>query len=71
MGPRDDSDFQVYAALARRRTVFYTPGVLTTPKELRTEINDLTLRVSLCIDQQLYKTAQKAGPAPARARTWN
>ncbi|GAP60786.1 potential ATP-binding protein [Arthrobacter sp. Hiyo1] len=67
-GPRDDSDFQVYAALARRRTVFYTPGVLTTPKELRTEINDLTLRVSLCIDQQLYKTAQKAGPGTSASK---
>lgn len=31
-GPREDSDFQVYAALARKRTVFFTPGVLTTPQ---------------------------------------
>lgn len=29
-GPRDDSDHQVYAALAQRRTVFYTPQVLAS-----------------------------------------
>src|SRR5699024_2881027 len=28
-GPREDSDFQIYAALARKRTVLSTPGVLT------------------------------------------
>lgn len=42
--------------------------MLTTPKELRTEINDLTLRASLCIDQHLYKTAEKAGPRTSASK---
>lgn len=61
-GPRADSDFQVYANLARKRTVFYTPGVLSTTKELKSEIEHITQRVSLCIDEHLYKIGQKQGP---------
>lgn len=34
-GPRSDSDAQVYAALAKSRTVLYTPSVLTTPRALK------------------------------------
>lgn len=26
-GPRDDSDFPIYAALSKKRTVFYTPDL--------------------------------------------
>lgn len=37
-GPREDSDFQVYAALAHQRTVFYTPAVATTPKRIREDL---------------------------------
>lgn len=61
-GPRDDSDFQIYASLAKKRTVFYTPGVLSTPKETRSDIEHLTIRVSLCIDEHLYKTEKRQGP---------
>ncbi|MFD2393554.1 AAA family ATPase [Dietzia aerolata] len=34
-GPRDDSDSTVYAALARKRTVFYTPEPTSTPATSR------------------------------------
>ena len=42
MGPREDSDAKVYAALARSRTVFYTPTVGSTNKQLVEELTHLT-----------------------------
>lgn len=45
-GPRDDSDFPIYAALARKRTVFYTPAVLSTPRQVRDDLTGLTVQVS-------------------------
>jgi DNA transposition AAA+ family ATPase len=62
-GPRDDSDYQVYAALARTRSVFYTPAVLTSPKQIHAELEDISTRVSICIDQHLEKIGKKTGPA--------
>ena len=60
-GPRDESDFQIYAALARTRTVFYTPSVLTSPKQIQTELEHISDRVSICIDQHLEKIGKKTG----------
>ena len=53
-GPRDDTDFAVYAALAKAKTVFYTPAVLTTPRQLKEELGLITSRVDICIDQHLH-----------------
>lgn len=61
-GPRDDSDFQIYAALARARTVFYTPAVLTSPKQIHAELEHISTRVSICVDQHLEKIGKKTGP---------
>ena len=52
-GPREDSDLQVYAALARSRAVFYTPTVGGTLRELRQELPRLLGRVDACIDQHI------------------
>ena len=50
-GPREPSDAQVYAALARSRTVFYTPTVGGTLRELRKDLHLMTSRVESCIEQ--------------------
>ncbi|MBA3748431.1 MAG: AAA family ATPase [Solirubrobacterales bacterium] len=52
-GPREDSDAQVYAALARSRTVFYTPVVKGTHKQFVSELDELIQRVDICIDQHV------------------
>lgn len=67
-GPREDSDFQIYAALARKRTVFFTPGVLTTPKQVQQDLADLTARVSICIDQHLEALGKLTGPPRMRLK---
>lgn len=56
-GPRDPSDAKVYAALARSRTIFYTPTVSGPLRELRDDLKLLTSRVNICIEQ---------GPPPKR-----
>jgi len=50
-GPREPSDAQVYAALARSRTVFYTPTVGGTLRELRKDLHLMTSRMDSCIEQ--------------------
>jgi DNA transposition AAA+ family ATPase len=50
-GPREPSDAHVYAALARSRTMFYTPTVGGTLRELRTDLHRITSRVDSCIEQ--------------------
>jgi DNA transposition AAA+ family ATPase len=50
-GPREPSDAKVYAALARSRTVFHTPTVGGTLRELRQDLHLMTARVESCIDQ--------------------
>jgi DNA transposition AAA+ family ATPase len=50
-GPREPSDAQVYAALARSRTVFYPPTVGGTLRELRKDLHLMTSRVDSCIEQ--------------------
>jgi DNA transposition AAA+ family ATPase len=65
-GPRKPSDAKVYAALARSRTVFYTPAVGASLRELRSELERLTTRVIACIDEhmqrdQLVRSASLSG----------
>jgi len=57
-GPRADSDAKVYAALARSRTVLYTPSVLTTPRVLKDELDQALARTSICIEQHLEAVGQ-------------
>src|SRR5699024_1767334 len=52
-GPHVDSDLQIYAAMDRKRTVYFTPGVLTTPKQIQLDLADLTAWFSICIDKHL------------------
>ncbi|PWF82818.1 AAA family ATPase [Kocuria rosea] len=59
-GPRTEEDPKIYAALARRRTVFYTPGVLTTPRALKEELDEVLLRTNICIQQHLQAPASTA-----------
>ena len=62
-GPRDPSDEKVYAALARSRTVFYTPPVASAFAALRKDLNQLRNRVEACIDQALDpRSAQPTRP---------
>jgi hypothetical protein len=50
-GPREPSDDQVSAALARSRMVFSTPTVGGTLRELRKDLHLMTSRVESCIEQ--------------------
>lgn len=52
-GPRSEDDAEIYAALARSRTVLYTPSVLTTPRTLKDELNQAITRTNICIEQHL------------------
>ena len=52
-GPRSEDDAKVYSALARRRTVFYTPSVLTTPRALKDQLDEVVARTNICIQQHL------------------
>lgn len=49
-GPRKDSDFDVYAALARSRAVFFTPSVGSNFREMRKDLRLLMSRVDICIE---------------------
>ena len=67
-GPREPSDAKVYAALARSRTVFYTPAVLCPFRELRGDLAKLVNRVGICIDSHVHRdeavrTGLKPNPA--------
>ncbi|WP_228567119.1 AAA family ATPase [Nocardia sp. SYP-A9097] len=61
LGPREESDKEIYAALARSRTVFYTPTVAAAPRELREDLKRLHSRVNICIDQHVDT---RPGPCP-------
>jgi DNA transposition AAA+ family ATPase len=56
-GPREPCDEHVYAALARSRTVFHTPTVGGTLRELRKDLDLMTSRVDICIKQDRSTTS--------------
>ncbi|MBA3488099.1 MAG: AAA family ATPase [Longispora sp.] len=62
-GPRCDSDADVYAALSRSATVFYTPTVAGTLRQLREDLTLLGARVEACIDQHV-RTTPRIGTGP-------
>ncbi len=49
-GPRQDSDYAVYASMARARTVFYTPSTTATVRQIDGDLSTLLTRVDDCID---------------------
>lgn len=49
---REPSDAKIYAALSRSRTVFYTPTVGGTLRELRDELDLLKERTTICIEHR-------------------
>lgn len=61
-GPRTTSDEKVYAALARSRTLFYTPVVAGAMATMRKDISLLINRVSACIEQGLSGPGRNAAP---------
>ncbi|AOD23251.1 ATP-binding protein [Rhodococcus sp. p52] len=53
-GPRDnDAEQPINAALARARTIVYTPYVGVTPRRLREDLHQLLTRAEICIDTHL------------------
>ena len=67
-GPRQDTDAEVYAALARTRTVLYTPPVLQSPKQFAHEIDQITTRVGICITQHTNADGPSRTPAAKHVR---
>ncbi len=54
-GRRDPLRAKVNAALARSRTVFHTPTVVGTLRDLRETLDDYIVRVDSCIDDHLHR----------------
>lgn len=63
-GPRESSDEKIYAALARSRTLFYTPAVAGSLTALRQDLVPLISRVNACIDQGLASPGTQAATSP-------
>lgn len=55
---RNPAQGQVNAALARSRTVFHTPPVLGTLRDLRDTLDDHIARVETCIDEHLHRAVK-------------
>lgn len=53
--PRDSSEAKIHAALARSRTVFHTPTVRGTLRELRETLLSHLVRASSGIDEHLHR----------------
>jgi len=70
-GPRSDDDAKVYAALAKNRTALYTPGVLTTPRLLREDLDRIITRTSICIQQHLEAPGRAPVDRGGARRTTN
>lgn len=52
---RDPEQAKINAALARSRTVFHTPTVLGTLRDLRETLYDHITKVEVCIDDHLHR----------------
>lgn len=61
-GPRQESDPKIYAALAKTRSVFFTPGVLTRPNQIQEELARTITRASACIEEHLRSAGTKKSP---------
>jgi DNA transposition AAA+ family ATPase len=49
------TEAEINAALARSRTVFYTPPILGTVRDLRDTLSQRITRVEMCIDDHLHR----------------
>lgn len=49
------AEAEINASLSRSRTVFYTPTVLGTLRDLRETLGDRIIRVESCIDEHLHR----------------
>lgn len=65
-GPPNEGDLPAQAALAKNRTLFYTPVVLATPRLIKEELDQFSTRASRCIDDHLHSggTALRKIPIP-------
>lgn len=54
-GPRESSQAKINAALAGSRTVFHTPTVLGSLRDLRQTLDQHISRVSSCIDDHIHR----------------
>ena len=61
-GPRRDSDAKTYAIAARTRTVFYTPDVLSSPKQLDQQLSHLNVQVGHCINEHQQLKGKEHDP---------
>jgi hypothetical protein len=62
--PRDPSEAKINAALARSRTIFYTPTVRGTFRELRETVLSHSIRVTSCIDDYLHRDVKECRVVP-------
>jgi DNA transposition AAA+ family ATPase len=51
----DPAEAEIHAALARSRTIFHTPTVVGTLRDLRETLEQRIIRVELCIDNHLHR----------------
>ena len=63
-GPREPSDAKVYTALAKTRTLFYTPPVSTSMTTVRKDLSLLVTRVNICINDKLKNRPPGRWTAP-------
>jgi DNA transposition AAA+ family ATPase len=57
-GRRDPKEKKIHEALARSRTVFHTPTVLGTPRDLKDTLGEHIDRVDTCIDSHVHRYAR-------------
>ena len=69
-GIREAEDAGVQGMLARSRTVFHTPAVLGTLRDLRDTLANSLVIVSACIEEQLHREAWRSdvGTSTASSR---
>jgi DNA transposition AAA+ family ATPase len=67
-GPRTESDARAQAALARSRTMLFTPSVTVSPRELTQQLSTLTARVGDCVDQHMERRGRPIPPRPERVQ---
>ncbi|PVW02969.1 ATP-binding protein [Microbacterium sp. Gd 4-13] len=61
-GRRGDEDARHYAMAHRSRTVFYTPEVISRPKDVMQEIERWKTRISICAREHLLEVNPERAP---------
>nr|MCH9816635.1 ATP-binding protein [Actinomycetes bacterium] len=65
---REESGISANAALARSRTLFYTPHVQSNPRTVRSELDEILGRTHLCIEQHFIKQGEPLDRSGATIR---